>query len=101
MSALSGSGLAFVFQFIEALSDGGVHAGLPRHLATKLASQTVLGAAKMVIETERHPAELRDTVTSPGGVTIEGVRTAEKYGLRVAAIEAVLATQDKLSKMNV
>ncbi|MBN1574709.1 MAG: pyrroline-5-carboxylate reductase [Deltaproteobacteria bacterium] len=91
VTALSGSGPAYVFMVIEAMADGGVKAGLSRHIALKLAAQTVMGAAKMVIETGRHPGELKDMVTSPGGTTIEALSVLEDNGVRGAFIEAVEA----------
>lgn len=89
VTGLSGSGPAYAFQIIEALSDGGVAAGLPRDAATRLAAQTMLGAAKMVLETGLHPGALKDMVTSPGGTTIEGLHEMEKGGVRAALMSAV------------
>jgi pyrroline-5-carboxylate reductase len=89
VTGLSGSGPAYVYQFIEALSDGGVRMGLPRQTATELAAQTVLGAAKMVLETSEHPGVLKDAVTSPGGTTIAGLHALENGKFRGTVMNAV------------
>ncbi|MBR90035.1 MAG: pyrroline-5-carboxylate reductase [Verrucomicrobiales bacterium] len=95
VTGLSGSGPAYIFEVIESLSDGGVHAGLPRELSTKLAAQMVMGAAKMVLETGRHPGDLKDMVASPGGTTIEGLRVLEEHAVRAAFINAVCAAAER------
>jgi pyrroline-5-carboxylate reductase len=99
VTGLSGSGPAYAYMMIEALSDGGVAAGLPRDVATRLAAQTLLGAAKMVLETGLHPGALKDMVTSPGGTTIEGIHELEKAGIRGALMNAVRSATDKSKKL--
>ncbi len=94
-SALSGCGPAFVYLFIEALSDGAVSCGLPRDKALRYAAQTVLGAAQTVLDTHKHPGELKDAVCSPGGTTIEGIRALEEGGFRASAINAVTKAYEK------
>lgn len=89
VTALSGSGPAYVYLFIEALIDAGVNQGLPRDVARKLALDTVIGSAMMVDVTGKHPGELKDMVTSPGGTTIRAVETLEELGLRNAVIKAI------------
>ena len=98
-SALSGCGPAFVYQFIEALADGGVACGLPRGLATELAAGTLLGASKTLLETGAHPGALKDAVCSPGGSTIMGVKALEEGGMRSAAINAVIQAYHKTKEL--
>lgn len=95
VTGLSGSGPAYVFVIIDALADAGVRAGLPRSLALELAAQTVYGSAKMVLETQDHPAQLRDRVASPAGTTIEGLYALESSGLRAALMNAVAAATER------
>ncbi len=89
VTGLSGSGPAYVYMVIEALTDGGVKQGIPRPIALRLAAQTVFGAAKLVVETGKHPAILRDEVTTPGGTAIAAVADLESHGLRTMLINAV------------
>lgn len=102
VTGLSGSGPAYVFLMIEALADGGVRSGLPRDIANQLAAQTVLGSAKMVLQTGKHCGALKDMTCSPAGTTIAGIHELERAGTRAAFMNAVLAaTQraDELAKM--
>lgn len=95
VGSVSGSSPAFIYMFIEALADGAVKYGIPREDAYKFAALAVEGSAKMVLETGKHPASLKDAVTSPGGTTIEGVITLEKNGFKGNIVEAMEATADK------
>lgn len=92
---LSGCGPAFTDMFIEALADGAVACGLPRKQALAIAAQMVVGSGKLLLESGRHPGELKDAVCSPGGTTIQGVRTLEEKGFRAAAMDAVIAAYEK------
>lgn len=96
---VSGSAPAYVYMFIEALADGAVQEGMPRAMAYTFAAQTVLGAAKMVLESGMHPGKLKDDVCSPGGTTIEAVHSLEEHGFRAAVMDAVIASAEKNKKM--
>lgn len=99
VTGLSGSGPAYVFAVIEALTDGGVRMGLPSPIARKLATQTVLGAARMVHDSGEHPAVLRDRVTTPGGTTIAGLHEIEAGALRAVLSEAVRAATERAKEL--
>ena len=98
-SAVAGCGPAFVDLFLEAMADGGVACGLSRPMALECAAQTLIGAAKLMLETGTHPGALKDAVCSPSGATIQGVRALEKGGLRSAVMEAVIAAYEKSAQM--
>lgn len=100
VTGLSGSGPAYIYMVIEALCDGGVKMGLPRHVALTLATQTVAGAAKLVRETGTHPATLRDQVATPGGTTISAIHELEERGLRAMLISAVVTATQRSKDLN-
>lgn len=100
VTGLSGSGPAYMFMILEALSDAGVRMGLPRDVAGLLGAQTMLGAAKMLLESGKHPGQLKDMVTTPGGTTIEGLYVLERDGLRGALLRAVEAATGKSREMS-
>jgi pyrroline-5-carboxylate reductase len=99
-TALSGSGPAYIFLVIEALTDAGVHIGLPRNIAEKLVIETTLGSTRTVKELKKHPAELRNMVTSPGGTTAEGILQLELGGLRSLMLKAVIAAYEKSKNLD-
>jgi pyrroline-5-carboxylate reductase len=99
VTGLSASGPAFIYIIIESLAEAGVKVGLPRHIATELAAQTVLGSAHMVLETGEHPAQLKDQVTTPAGCTIDGILELEDGGLRVTLIKAVVRATRRASEL--
>lgn len=100
VTSVSGSAPAYIYMFIEAMADGAVLDGMPREKAYKMAAQTVLGAAKMVVETGKHPGQLKDEVCSPGGTTIEAVASFEESGLRSAVITAMRRCTQKSKEMS-
>lgn len=99
VTAVSGSAPAYVFMFIEAMADAAVEGGMPREQAYTFAAQAVLGSAKMVLDTKRHPGELKDMVCSPGGTTIQAVRVLEEKGMRAAVMDAMKTCLDKSRNM--
>lgn len=99
VGAVSGSSPAYVFMFIEAMADAGVAAGLPRAQAYEFAAQAVYGSAKLLLESGKHPGELKDMVCSPGGTTIQGVRVLEEKGMRGAVMDALLACVEKSKEL--
>ena len=98
-SAVAGCGPAFADLFLEALADGGVACGLPRALALESAAQMMIGAAKLVLATGKHPGQLKDEVCSPGGATIQGIRALEEAGFRGAVMDAVIAAWEKSTEL--
>jgi pyrroline-5-carboxylate reductase len=100
VTGLSGSGPVYLFMVIEAMIDGGVKMGIPRQIAAKLAAQTVFGAAKLVIETGKHPAILKDEVTTPGGTAIQAIHSLEANGLRSVLIDAIVAASQRSAEIS-
>lgn len=100
VTGLSGSGPVYIFMVIEALTDGGVKMGIPRKIAARLAAQTVYGSAKLVLETGKHPAILKDDVTTPGGTAIEGIHELESRGLRADLMHAVIAAARRSEELS-
>ncbi len=98
-TAISGCGPAYIFLIVETLTDAGVHIGLPRAMAEKLAVETTIGSARTIKETGKHPAQLRNQVTSPGGITAEGLLQLESGGLRSLLLKAVIAAYEKSKKI--
>ena len=98
-SAVAGCGPAFVDLFVEALADGGTACGLPRAQALEFAAQMVMGSARLLLETGKHPGELKDAVCSPGGTTIQGVRKLEEGGFRGIVMNAVIAAYEKNAQL--
>lgn len=98
--ALNGSSPAYVFMFIEAMADAAVRDGIPRNLAYEIAAQSVLGSAKMMLETKKHPGELKDMVCSPAGTTIDAVAALEEYGFRNAVLKAMQACTKKANQIS-
>jgi pyrroline-5-carboxylate reductase len=99
VTALSGSGPAYIYIMVEALAEGGVKVGLPRETATLLAAQTMMGAGRMILDTKEHPALLKDAVTTPAGCTIDGILELEEGGLRVTLIKAVVKATQRASEL--
>ncbi len=100
VTGLSGSGPVYIYMVIEAMIDGGVKMGIPRAIAAKLAAQTVYGAAKLVLETGKHPAILKDEVTTPGGTAISAIHVLESRGLRSVLIDGVVAATNRSSELS-
>ncbi|MGH3181939.1 MAG: pyrroline-5-carboxylate reductase family protein, partial [Streptosporangiaceae bacterium] len=99
ITALSASGPAFAFVILEALAEAGVKVGLPRELATTLAAQTLVGSAKLALDTGHHPALLKDAVTTPAGCTVEGLMELERGGLRMTLMNAVVRTRERAREL--
>ena len=99
VTGLSASGIAFMYVTLESMAEGGVAAGLPREIATELAAQAMLGAARMVLETREHPAKLKDVVTTPAGTTIDGLMELESGGLRVTLIKTVVKATKRAEEL--